>query len=99
VFVSLVVANVALIFVSRSRTASVRAIAKRHNNIFWIMAAVACAALALVIHLPGVATVFRFTPPAWDMQLAVAVATVVLVLAAGRWLRFSPTRSSPGDAE
>lgn len=99
VFVSLVVANVALIFVSRSRSASARAIAKRHNNIFWIVAAVACTALALVIYIPSVAAIFRFTPPAWEILTTVAIATVVLVLVAGRWLRFSPTRRSPGDAE
>jgi Ca2+-transporting ATPase len=98
VFVSLVFANVSLIFVSRSRSGNVRAIVKRHNNIFWIMAAVACAALALVIYLPSVAAIFRFTPPQWEILTAVAVATVVLVLLAGRWLRFSPPAPATHDA-
>jgi Ca2+-transporting ATPase len=95
VFVSLVLANVALIFVSRSRSASVRAIARRHNNIFWIMAALASVALACVIYIPGIAAVFRFTPPQWEMILAVALATVALVLVTGRWLRVSPSAARP----
>ncbi len=95
VFVSLVCANVALIFVSRSRTASVRAIARRHNNVFWIMAALAALALALVIYIPSVASIFRFTPPAWEMVTAVAVATIALVLVTGRWLRISPPAPAP----
>jgi Ca2+-transporting ATPase len=98
VFVSLVFANVALIFVSRSRSGSVRAIARRHNNVFWIMAALAGVALALVIYVPAIAAVFRFTPPQWEMIVAVAIATVALVLATGRWLRVSPTRTSPAGA-
>ncbi|MFC4313129.1 cation-translocating P-type ATPase [Steroidobacter flavus] len=98
VFVSLVFANVALIFVSRSRSGSVRAIARRHNNIFWIMAALACVALALVIYIPAIAAVFRFTPPQWQMIMAVALATVVLVLVTGRWLRVSPPAPATHDA-
>lgn len=99
-FVSLVFANVALIFVSRSRSGDVRTIARRHNNLFWVMAAVACVALALVVYMPGAAAVFRFTPPEWEWIVTVAIATVVLVLAAGRWLRFSPKRTRrPAGAE
>jgi Ca2+-transporting ATPase len=97
-FVSLVFGNVALIFVSRSRSGSVRTIARRHNNVFWVMATVACIALAHVLYFPANAAVFRFTPPDLEMLLAVAHATVVLVLVAGRWLRFSPKRMSPADA-
>jgi Ca2+-transporting ATPase len=97
-FISLVVANVALIFVSRSGSGNVRSIARRHNNLFWVMAAVACAALALVVYIPAVAATFRLAPPDWEMVTAVAVATVMLVLVAGRWLRFSPTRTKPAEA-
>ncbi len=97
-FVSLVFANVALIFVSRSRSGNVRTIARRHNNVFWVMAAIACLALALVIYVPAIAAVFRFTPPEWEVVTAVAIATVVLVLVTGRWLRFSPKRTKLADA-
>lgn len=97
VFVGLVVANVALIFVSRSGSGSVRAIAQRHNNIFWSMAALACLALAAAIYVPPVADVFRFTPPAWTSVASVAIASVLLVLLAGRWFRFSP-RAAPMSA-
>lgn len=98
-FISLVVANVALIFVSRSGSGNLRTIARRHNNLFWIMAAVACVALAVVIYIPAIASVFRFTPPDWEMVAAVAIATVLLVLVTGRWLRFSPRRMPLADAE
>jgi len=97
-FITLVFGNVALIFVSRSRSGNVRTIARRHNNLFWIMATAACIALALVIYIPAIAAVFRFTPPQWEIAATVAVVTVALVLVAGRWLRFSPKRSSPADA-
>lgn len=98
-FVSLVFANVALIFVSRSHSGNVRSIARRHNNLFWIMAAIACVALALVVYIPAIAAVFRFTPPDWELIVTVAIATVVLVLMTGRWLRFSPKRTRPAGAE
>jgi Ca2+-transporting ATPase len=88
VFVSLVFANLALIFVSRSRDGDIRAIAHRHNNIYWGMAVLAIAALAAAIYLPAVAAVFRFSPPAWEAVAAVAVATVLIVLSTGRWLTY-----------
>lgn len=94
-FASMVFANVSLIFVSRSRSGSVRAIASRHNNIFWIMAVFACVAIALVIYIPAVAEIFRFTPPAWELLTTLAMATVMLVLIAGRWLRISPPAPYP----
>lgn len=98
-FVSMVFANVALIFVSRSRSGDVRTIARRHNNLFWVMAAVACVALGLVVYIPAIAAIFRFTPPEFEWMATVAIATVVLVLAAGRWLRFSPKHTTPAGAE
>lgn len=88
VFVSLVFANLALIFVSRSRDGDIRAIAHRHNNIYWGMAVLAIAALAAAIYIPAVAAVFRFSPPAWQAVAAVAVATVLIVLSTGRWLAY-----------
>jgi Ca2+-transporting ATPase len=88
VFVSLVFANLALIFVSRSRDGNIRAIAHRHNNIYWGMAVLAIAALAATIYIPAVAAVFRFSPPAWQPVAAVAIATVLIVLSTGRWLAY-----------
>jgi Ca2+-transporting ATPase len=96
-FATMVFANVSLIFVSRSRSGSVRVIVNRHNNIFWIMAAFACVALALVVYVPSVAQIFRFTPPAWELLTTVAIATVVLVLIAGRWLAISPPALATRD--
>jgi magnesium-transporting ATPase (P-type) len=88
VFVSLVFANLALIFVSRSRDGDIRAVAHRHNNIYWGMAVLAIAALAAAIYVPAIATVFKFSPPPWQAIAAVAAATVLMVLTTGRWLGY-----------
>jgi Ca2+-transporting ATPase len=90
VFVSLVFANLALIFVSRSRDGSIRRVARRHNKIYWTVAALASLALAAAIYLPGVAAVFTFSPPAWEVLVAVIVGTVAAVLLTGRWLKYRP---------
>ena len=98
VFVSLVFANLALIFVSRSRSGDVRVVARRHNNIYWMMAALACLALAAVIYIPAVAEIFKFSPPAWTAMASVAIGTVLLVLLTGRWLRVNPPRTWVDEA-
>ncbi|HEY0685961.1 MAG TPA: cation-translocating P-type ATPase [Steroidobacter sp.] len=90
VFISLVVANLALIFVSRSRDGNIRRVVSRHNHIYWAVALLALFALAAVIYLPSVATVFAFSPPAWPAVVSVAVGTAVLVLLTGRWLKYRP---------
>lgn len=86
VFVCMVFANLALIFVSRSRRGDIRILARRHNSIFWGIATLACLALGAVIYVPAVAEVFRFEPLPWQPVIIVAALTVSLVLATGRWL-------------
>lgn len=88
VFISVVFANLALIFVSRSKDGNIRTVAHRHNNIYWGMAVLAIAALAAAIYVPTIAAVFKFSPPAWQAVAAVAVSTVLIVLSAGRWLAY-----------
>lgn len=86
-FVTIVIANLALIFVSRSRSESFVRVFAKPNRVFWWIVGVASAALAITIGIPGVAEVFQFARPAWSALLFVAAGTATLVLAAGWLLR------------
>lgn len=92
VFVSMITANLALIFVSRSQNESFRTLAGRSNNLYWWITAAACSALAAAIYIPALAEVFQFSRPAWESVAAVAVSTVALVL----WIGRRSTDRSPG---
>jgi Ca2+-transporting ATPase len=83
VFVSLVISNLALIFVSRSGTASLASIYARPNAVFWIIIAVAIGALLAVTQIPAVADLFRFTSPPWMVAAGVAITATGFVLLAG----------------
>jgi Ca2+-transporting ATPase len=85
-FAGLIAANLALIFVSRSRTESLATIYSRPNAIFWWIVVFACGALLMSIHVPPIAAVFGFATPPIGYVLAVTLAAVVAVLAFGRWL-------------
>jgi P-type Ca2+ transporter type 2C len=87
VFVSLVISNLALIFVSRSGSANLATIYARHNAVFWIIIAVAIGALLAVIHIAPIADLFRFTSPPWMAAAGVAAAAIGFVLIAGSVLR------------
>ena len=89
-FLGIVIANLTLIFVSRSRSESLIAIYERPNAVYWWIAGLACVALATVIYVPAVAALFKFSPPAWTTVCLTIVAAIVLVLVAGKWLRHSP---------
>lgn len=86
-FLGVVIANLALIFVSRSRSESFSTIYARPNAVYWWIAGLACLALAAVIHVPAVAAVFKFAPPPPLAAGVVLVLAILLVLIAGRWLR------------
>jgi hypothetical protein len=92
VFLGIVVANVALIFVSRSSSETFAALFARQNAVFWWIGALACLAVAIVILVPGLATAFRFAPPPAALAATVAVAAISVVLLAGAWLRNQPAR-------
>jgi Ca2+-transporting ATPase len=64
-FIVLVVINLTLILVSRSRSDSLASVLLRPNRAFWVIAVLAVAALVIVSAVPTVAGAFRFeTPPA-----------------------------------
>jgi Ca2+-transporting ATPase len=86
-FIAIVVANLALIFVSRSRSESITAVFAKTNRVFWWIATLAVAALLVSIGVPAVADVFRFGVPPWTATVGVASAVIALVLTAGSVLR------------
>jgi Ca2+-transporting ATPase len=86
-FLTLVAANLALIFVSRSRSESLARILVKPNRVYWWIVALASTTLALAIGVPGLAEVFRFAAPSWPAIPAAAIVAVSSVLAFGWLLR------------
>jgi Ca2+-transporting ATPase len=78
-FITLVVSNLLLILVTRSRSASLATILGRRNAAFWIVNAGAVAALVCVVTVPAVAHAFRFALPSPLAIVAAAAAAVVAV--------------------
>jgi P-type Ca2+ transporter type 2C len=90
VFLGIVVANLVLIFVSRSTSETFTAIFARPNAVFWWIGALTCLAVAVVILVPGIAPAFRFAPPPAALAGTVAVAAIAVVLLSGWLLRHRP---------
>jgi Ca2+-transporting ATPase len=86
-YITLVVANLALIFVSRSHRQSLADLAARPNRIYWWIVAVTLAAMFAVIYIPSFAALFQFTAPSVPLTLAAGTLAALLVLAAGAVLR------------
>jgi Ca2+-transporting ATPase len=87
VFMALVISNLALIFVSRSGTASLATLYARPNAVFWTIIAVAIGALLAVTQITTIADLFRFTSPPWIAAAGVGIAATVFVLLAGSVLQ------------
>jgi P-type Ca2+ transporter type 2C len=86
-FVAIVVANLALIFVSRSRSESLTTIFVKPNRIYWSIVGIAGAALVVSIGVPGIAAAFQFEPPPLGALLPTIAAAAALVLGCGWMLR------------
>jgi Ca2+-transporting ATPase len=70
-FAAIVFANVALLFVTRSRERTALQTLREPNPALWWIVGGALAALAAVIYVPAAAAIFRFTPlGALDVALA-----------------------------
>ena len=83
-FVTLVVANLALILVNRSASGRWRALFTRPNPGLWLVTAVAGGALALVLALPGLRALFQFgalSLPAVLACVGAGLAVLVVLLA------------------
>jgi Ca2+-transporting ATPase len=86
-FVAILAGNLALIFVSRSNSASLVGIFRRPNRIFWWITGLAILALATTLYAPPVARLFHFQRAPVAMVLAVFTLTVSAVLLSGTALR------------
>jgi Ca2+-transporting ATPase len=86
-FLTLIVANLALIFVSRSRSESLARILVKPNRVYWWIVALASSTLLLAIVVPALAAVFRFATPPWAAIPAVVLLAVGSVLGCGWLLR------------
>ena len=92
-FIALVAANLALIFVSRSGSASLRTLLGRSNAVFWWIAAGAGGALMLAIYVAPAAAIFQFAaPPAPVVALAVAGAMAAVLIAGSALRNVTPLR-------
>lgn len=86
-FIAMVSANLALIFVARSRTQSFVAIVMRPNRLFWWIVALAGGALMYSLYNSAAASLFQFTPPPPAWAATAAVAAIASVLLSGRIAR------------
>lgn len=96
-FIALVVVNLSMILVSRSRTGSLAATLMRPNRAFWWIGGLAVGALILVTGLPAVAEAFRFETPGVVPAFAAAFAGVAAVAAAGALRSASQGRRGSGE--
>jgi Ca2+-transporting ATPase len=78
-FLTLVVSNLTLILVARTRTMPLTIVLGRRNNAFWLVNLLALGALACVFLIPSVAEAFRIAPPSPLAALAAFVAAVTAV--------------------
>jgi Ca2+-transporting ATPase len=86
-FSSLTWANLALIFVSRTRTRRMMSVAFERNAVFWWILGLTAAALAGTLYWSPVSAVFHFAEPTIAETTAVALMTTVGVLFAGFLVR------------
>jgi Ca2+-transporting ATPase len=80
-FVSLVLTNMALIFVNRSFSASLTTAIRRANRVLWAVLAAAAALLALALEWPAARETFRFGPLHADDLTICAAAGIGVLLA------------------
>lgn len=94
VFTGLVIANLTLIFVSRSQSASLVTLYVRTNKIYWWIVGITVLTLGLAVYVPMVAEVFAFAPPNPFHVVAAALAVSISVLICGHLLRESNAHST-----
>jgi Ca2+-transporting ATPase len=82
-FTVLVVNNLALILVSRSRSDSLASVLMRPNRAFWVISVLAIAALAIASELAAVADAFRFEPPPVVASIAAGLIGMAAVAITG----------------
>jgi Ca2+-transporting ATPase len=85
-FTTLVVANLALIYINRSRTQTLLAALFTPNPILWIVTGATLGFLALALYLPFLTGVFRFAPLA-PAELVTAFALGLVSVLCVQWLK------------
>lgn len=91
-FIALVVSNLMLILVNRSRAESIASVLARPNAAFWWISGAALAALIIVLTVPAAAESFRFEIPPFG---AAGAAVVVAMLSVAGFSFFRPARQRP----
>ncbi len=86
-FIGLVSANLALIFVSRSRSDGLMTIYARPNKVYWWMVGLAMTALAIATYAAPVADMFDFSAPSVAVAILVIAIAALSVLMGGHVLR------------
>jgi len=86
-FATLVCTNLALIFVSRSRSQTFGAVAARHNRVFWWIVSITLVVLAVALLSPSIAALFHFAAPPALVAFLTPLAAILSILVAGRALR------------
>jgi Ca2+-transporting ATPase len=76
-FIALVIGNLMLVLVNRSRGDALGTVLSRPNAAFWWISSLAIVALAIVVSVPAAAEAFRLQPPS---PLGVAAAVLVGVM-------------------
>jgi Ca2+-transporting ATPase len=89
-FVAIMAGNLALIFVSRSNSASLLSLLRRPNRVFWWITGMAMLALAATIYVPVIANVFHFHQLPLAAVGMVFALTASAVLLSGTALRSRP---------
>lgn len=93
-FATLVCTNLALIFVSRSRSQTFIAVATRHNRVFWWIVLITLAVLAVTLLSPPVAALFQFVAPPAPVVFPTLSTAILSILIAGRALRMPRSRGT-----
>jgi Ca2+-transporting ATPase len=82
-FIVLVVNNLALLLISRSRSDTLTSILLRPNRAFWVISVLAITALFIVSSVPSVAGVFRFEAPPIMAAIAATLTGMAAVAITG----------------
>jgi Ca2+-transporting ATPase len=93
-FIALVVGNLTLVLVNRSRDDALRTVLSRPNAAFWWISSLAIVALAIVVSVPAAAEAFRFQLPS---PLGVAAAVLVAVITVVGLAYFRRPRAAAGE--
>jgi Ca2+-transporting ATPase len=92
-FLALTLANLVLIFVSRSATEPFTALLRKPNAVFWGILGATLVALSAAVYWPPLATVFHFEQPPPTAVAVVAAVALCVPLIAGQLLRHAQAAS------